>query len=106
MTEPHIPWDDGVANERNTLAWQRTSLSLVATGAVLAKASGSAIMAGVIFGAVVAGAGLLVLHADRRQHRRHASLHAREDVTAPVDLALTTVIAVTLAVCGLVVIAT
>jgi putative membrane protein len=106
MSGSQLPWDDGVANERTALAWQRTALSLVASGAVLAKASGSAIAAGVIFGVVALTAMLLVLHSDRRRHRRHSSRPWKEEVTAPVDLAVTTAIVVALAACGLIVIAT
>lgn len=40
MTPPHEP---GVPNERTALAWQRTALSLVATAAVMARLTWSAL---------------------------------------------------------------
>jgi uncharacterized membrane protein YidH (DUF202 family) len=37
VTEPRAAGDPGVANERTSLAWQRTALSLVAATAVMAR---------------------------------------------------------------------
>ena len=53
--------DRGLASERTSLAWQRSGLSLAATGAVVAKGlPGRTVHDHPLLGAVVAGLGLML----------------------------------------------
>jgi putative membrane protein len=65
------PGDAGLPNERTALAWTRTSLSIVAVGALVAKQSGSTAAAIAVIAAVALATGWLMTHNDRRHRSRH-----------------------------------
>ncbi|WP_026927840.1 YidH family protein [Granulicoccus phenolivorans] len=71
-------WDRGLQPERTFLAWQRTNLSLLAATLVIARLVS---LHDLLFGAVIAGVGLLIVSAitvrtQRRYRRVHRVLHA------------------------------
>lgn len=81
----------GVQNERTSLSWQRTALSLLAACAVLARLAygrlGPAALVGV---ALPVALSLLVLHQSRERYRRRAIARHRHHTgggTAPAALA-------------------
>jgi uncharacterized membrane protein YidH (DUF202 family) len=103
MTQSQGPWDPGLQNERTTLAWSRTAMSMVAVAALTAKQSRSPVFAGIVLLAVLLAATAIVMHADRRHHVRTEQLRSGTSVSALAEVATTTVIAVALAACSLVV---
>lgn len=95
------PWDPGLQNERTTLAWSRTALSVVALGAVTAKQSGR--IGGVLLVGVLVVAGVMVAHADRRHRRRNKRLRSGAAVGALAEAVAATGIVLALAACSLLV---
>ncbi len=97
------PWDPGLQNERTTLAWSRTALSVVALGALIARQSGSIFFGGVLLVVVLVVAGTMVLHSDRRHRRRNQRLRSGAAVGALAEVVAATGVVLALAACGLVV---
>ncbi|HWG93127.1 MAG TPA: DUF202 domain-containing protein [Mycobacteriales bacterium] len=93
MTHVH---EQGRANERTELAWQRTAVSLVVAAALLGRLTFDRLGVGAVVG--VGAAVLLalpVLVVGRRRYARDAGLRPRtrpRDGRAPAALALTTVL--------------
>lgn len=73
-------WDDGAQNERTRLAWQRTTLSALALGLILARllVGTSLVLAVLIALTAVLLAGALHWSAVRRYTRANIALGARQ----------------------------
>lgn len=106
MTASSGPWGPGLPNERTTLAWSRTGLSVVAVGLLTARQLQSVLAGGVLMVAVVLIAGAMVARADRRHHRRTTNLWTGVTIGAHAEIAAATAIALTLAACAFFVAAT
>lgn len=106
MVEPRPPWDDGLQNERTTLAWIRTSLSLVAVGTFAGKQSGSNRTFAVLLLVVVATAATMIVAAERRHHERSHHLEAGRPIVSLPAVTLTATSAVGLALVSAVVVLT
>lgn len=94
--DPSTPWL-GLQNERTTLAWIRTALSLLGTGVLAGKQSGSTAAAIVVILVAAGAAGVMILGSERRHHRRGLALEAGDPVVGLHHLLATA--AVTTAVC-------
>lgn len=96
-SRPNQIFDQAVQHERTALAWERTGVSLMVSGALLMKhAIDSAVAWAEVIGllAVAAGAGTLLWSAHRYESL-HGLLRSRSDVTHPTmlkTLAWTTVV--------------
>ncbi len=103
MTAGHLPpWGAGLQNERTTLAWSRTTLSLVGVGLFLARETGSITAALAILAVVALAAGALLRGADRRHHHRGGRSSAEGQVLALVPVAVTSAVVAALAAGALV----
>lgn len=73
-------WDDGAQNERTRLSWQRTTLSALALGLILARllVGTSLVLAVLIALTAVLLAGALHWNAVRRYTRANTALGARQ----------------------------
>lgn len=102
MTGVSTPGDPGLQNERTTLAWSRTTLSIVGLGALAAKESDSVVLGGTLL--LVVGVATLAIadQTNRRHRRRNLRLRTGESVDAFAEIAITTAIVVLLATVGLV----
>jgi uncharacterized membrane protein YidH (DUF202 family) len=78
-------FDDGLQQERTALAWERTCLSLMAAGALVARFAAKTVhpTVGVAGIAVVATGGVLLLRSATRYEWLHARLRAKQ---SPVQL--------------------
>lgn len=103
--EPLPPWDDGLQNERTTLAWVRTALSLLATGALVAKQTGEAVVAIALLVLTVVTAVVMILESERRHTWRGHALLVGDPVVAVHHLLVTAAIATGLSGAGLVIVA-
>lgn len=72
----------GLQNERTTLAWQRTALSLAGVGAFVAKQSGSMGIAAALLAVVALVVGWMVTRADQLHRTRHGALRDGDPVVA------------------------
>jgi putative membrane protein len=104
-TEPLPPWDDGLQNERTTLAWVRTALSLLGTGALVAKQTGETVTAVALLVLTVVAAVVMILESERRHHWRGHALVAGDPVVAMHHLLVMAAIATGLSVVGVVIVA-
>lgn len=95
------PWDDGLQNERTTLAWVRTALALLGTGALVARQAGDATVAVALLGLAVVTAVVMILESERRHHWRGYALRAGDPVLAMHHLLATAALATAIAVAGL-----
>jgi len=68
------PAENGLQNERTTLAWRRTNLSILAVSALAAKASGRPAVAFAVFGSSFGVCALVGLLADRRTRERSTAI--------------------------------
>ena len=103
--EPLPPWDDGLQNERTTLAWVRTALSLLATGALVAKQAGETVAAIALLALTVVAAVVMILESERRHQWRGHALLAGDPVVAMHHLLVTAAIATGLSAAGVVIVA-
>lgn len=107
MTDPAgavgPPLDGGLQNERTSLAWTRTALSMLGTGALLAKQADSIQLAVVVLVLVGALGTWLLVRAGHHHRDRHGRLSAGADLEALPELAVITAAAVAFAAAGLVV---
>lgn len=102
MSDPlEQPWDEGHPNERTTLAWVRTALSLLGTGALVAKQSGEALPAMAILTLTLATTVVMILESERRHHRRGHALLQGDPVVAMHHLLITAGIVTALSAAGL-----
>jgi len=99
--EPAPPWDDGLQNERTTLAWVRTALALFGTGALVARHAGRSTVAVALLVASVAAAVGIILESERRHHWRGHALRAGDPVLAVHHLLATALLTTALAAAGL-----
>ena len=92
MTAPSAdePWDDGLQNERTTLSWVRTSLSLLGAGALVAKQTPVGALAIALLVSTVVVAGTMIAASERRHHARGEALRAGDPIGALRHLLLTT----------------
>jgi uncharacterized membrane protein YidH (DUF202 family) len=97
VTDPDWPRGRGAAQERTTLAWVRTALSLVALAALVARQSGSVPVAVLVLGFAVLAAGWLIVHIEHR-HPAHPA--------APVPVLGVTALSITLALVALALVVT
>lgn len=76
------PWDPGVQNERTRLAWQRTTLSVLAGNLIIARlvSTGSLVLGLTIGAAAAVVTGFLGYLSIRRYRRANAQLHARSPI--------------------------
>ncbi len=102
--EPLPPWDDGLQNERTTLAWVRTALSLLATGALVARQTSVTVAAVALLVLTVVTAVVMILESERRHHWRGHALLAGDPVVALHHLLVTAAIATGLSVTGLLIV--
>jgi len=72
------PWDAGLQNERTSLAWLRTSLSLLGCAALVAERSGSVLPAVVVLGGSSLAAGAAMRAGSRRTGEQTDRLHRGE----------------------------
>lgn len=103
--DPLPPWDDGLQNERTTLAWVRTALGMLGTGALIARQAGGTEVAIALLVVTVVAAVVMILESERRHHWRGHALLAGDPVVATHHLLATAAIATALAVVGLALIA-
>lgn len=90
----------GLPNERTTLAWSRTALSVVALGALTARQSGSARFGAVLLVAVLLTAVAMSVRADRRHRRRTEQLRSGQAVGALAEVMAATGTVLALAACS------
>ena len=88
--------DNGAQPERTTLAWTRTTLSLIAAGLLCVRLAPSTTSAA-LAAATVCGATFLQLRHTRRRHPRLASHHLAD----PVSMVLATGVTILFAALGL-----
>lgn len=97
------PLDDGLADERTTLAWQRSGLSLIVVAGLVARA---ALEAHALMLAIVAGGAVALLGAGawghggrayRRDRRPLAAGHLAPPVAALCIMAVATIVIAALA---------
>jgi len=98
---PPEPWDEGLQNERTTLAWTRTALSLAASGVVTVRSLGLNAAGGLAFAALSLALGAAVATGRDRHHERNRQLHAGEPPTAAREVATAASLTVLLSVCNL-----
>lgn len=103
--DPLPPWDDGLQNERTTLAWVRTALALLATGALAAKQAGGATVGLALLVLTVVVAVVMILESERRHRWRGHALRAGDPVLAMHHLLITAVVTAALSGAGLVIVA-
>jgi uncharacterized membrane protein YidH (DUF202 family) len=96
----------GLPNERTTMAWQRTALSFVAAGALIARQSGSLVAAAAILGGVALVAGWTIAESDGRHHGRGLALESGGPVTVLHHVAAAAATATILALTALVIVLT
>jgi hypothetical protein len=106
VTEVDWPGEGSAAQVRTDMAWARTALSLVGLAALVARQSGSVVVAVVVLVLAVPAVALLLRDIQRRQPARLAALAAGHDVTAPGSVLALTAITVALALLGLTLVAT
>jgi uncharacterized membrane protein YidH (DUF202 family) len=91
-----------LANERTTLAWSRTTLSLLVAGLLCVRLAPSAAGAG-LAAAVVCGSAALQLRRARRTHRRRGRrLRAGQPVADPLSILLATTVTMLLGLIGVI----
>jgi uncharacterized membrane protein YidH (DUF202 family) len=95
-------WDRGAQPERTSLAWSRTSLSLIGVGLACVKLAPTAL--GALLAAAVVCAALVLRLMRIQPHRRSRfeQLSEGRSVADPASILLTTGITVLVAVVGLV----
>lgn len=103
---PPSPVVDGLQNERTAMAWSRTALSLLGTGAVLAKQSRSVTVAVAVLVAVGAVATWILVHSSRQHRDRAGWTVASSSLVDGAEIVGATVAAVALAATGLAVLLT
>ncbi|MEO5876108.1 MAG: DUF202 domain-containing protein [Streptosporangiaceae bacterium] len=95
-------WDQGAQPERTSLAWSRTTLSLVGVGLACVKLAPS-LLGAVLAAAVVCGAlALRLLRIGPHRRERFERLTQGRSVADPASVLLATAITVLMAVVGLV----
>lgn len=99
--EPLPPWDDGLQNERTTMAWVRTALALLGTGALVARQTGTTELAVSLLVVSVVAAVVIILESERRHHWRGHALLAGDPVVALHHVLATAAVTTLLAVVGL-----
>jgi len=80
--EARVLLGGGLQNERTTMAWIRTALSLLGTGALAARQTGSGLAAAIVLGIAAVAAGGLIADAERRHEGRRAAILAGDPVVA------------------------
>lgn len=95
------PWDEGLPNERTTLAWVRTALSLLGTGALVAKQSGETITSIAILALTLGTTVAMIVESERRHHRRGHALLEGDPVVAMHHLLITASLVTALSAAGL-----
>jgi uncharacterized membrane protein YidH (DUF202 family) len=101
---PLPPWDDGLQNERTTLAWVRTALALLATGALVARQTGEIVASIALLVLTVVTSVVMILESERRHHSRGHALLAGDPVVAMHHLLVTAAIATGLSAAGVVIV--
>lgn len=96
----------GLPNERTTLAWQRTALSFIAAGALIARQSGSVVVAAVLFSGVASVAGWTLAASDDRHVARGQALESGDPVVVLRHVTAAAATSTVLAVAALLIILT
>lgn len=103
--DPLGPSDDGLQNERTTLAWVRTALAVLGCGALLAKQTSSIWAAAAVLAYASGAAGVMIYRSEHRHHVRDRALRAGDPVIALHHVLATAIAACILSVGGLVLVA-
>ena len=96
----------GLQNERTSLAWVRTSLSLLGVGVLVAKQSGTLTVALGLMVVVAVVAGWVITETEVRHHARHQALQAGDPIVALHHVSAMAAVVTALAATSLVIVVT
>lgn len=102
MTAPGAlpPWDDGLQNERTTLAWTRTAMSLLVTGALLARQTERSTLAVGVLALTGVTSTAMLIGGERRYCGRSHRLRHGDPVVSSRQLMATAVLVMTFSAFG------